>query len=184
MFMANHLTGFGAGGFIDGTAFTATLDTDADGWDGYTLVTPIPFASLTVPNGLVTRLRVSIRAANAQAFGFDNCYIGHRAGAGDVYDFAATPTQVLFSGAGGATVTAGSTLVSDWVNFTWDRASGLTTAIHCNGGAGADNIRILSSGSISSYWKAAVSESATVDKTGYTASAQIFLISKIECDGF
>ena len=44
-------------------------------------------------------------------------WIGTRAGAGDQYDYASSPTQMLFSGGASVNVT-GTGIWSDWLSFT------------------------------------------------------------------
>jgi hypothetical protein len=44
-------------------------------------------------------------------------WIGTRAGAGDQYDYASTPTQILFSGGASVNVTE-TDIWSDWLSFT------------------------------------------------------------------
>lgn len=166
------------------TLYSQALDTDGGNWDGYTNVVTIAAAALTIPSDAILFIRATFQAGNAEALTITNAYVGHKAASGNAWDFAATPAQFLFSGSGTKTITAGTEVVSDWVNFVYNKTSGLTIAMYHNGGAGADTLRYKTGlgANINEYYKAATNEAATVVKSaGYTTNAgYLFAINKIE----
>jgi hypothetical protein len=172
-----------AGGITYATVFdnAANFDADTGGWDGHTIRIRVPHSMLGGSLSGKTHLRVTLRAASAEAFGLSKLYVGHPAGAGDAWDAAAL-TQLLFSGASGATVPGGGTLPCDGTAFAYDGASGLIFSVHCNGGGASDGMRrdtVLTGANY--YFKAAVDEAATANVSGYSTTANsLALISAIE----
>jgi hypothetical protein len=169
-----------------GTMYSLTLDNDGGtGFNGYTFAQVYDLAALTLPSDSITRMRVRIQAVTSEGCDIDGMYVGHQAGAGDAYDFAATPVQILFSGSGSVSVGAGSTALSDWASFAYDKTSKLVFAWHISSAADAMK-RKLSTSNVTSYFRAATSEAATVNKTaGYTGDATTtYFINLIETDGF
>ena len=149
-------------------AQSAASDVDVGSWNGYTSVQVI--GSAEISNTGKQFFRVSISAASGASFTFANMYVEHQ-GAGDAYDFAASPTQVTFDGgSAGATVGAGTTKVSDLIEFTIDSGKALVVAFYC--GSVKDDMACRNvEANWSSYWKLG-SDAITVDKTGYTGSAR------------
>lgn len=99
-----------------------TLNTNADGQNGQTFVERIAAAELTLPSGAITQVRVRFEAGTTEQLTITNAYVEHRAAAGDAYDFAATPVQLLFSGSGSVTIPSGTSQWSDWAAFGSDIA--------------------------------------------------------------
>lgn len=164
------------------TIFSQALDSNSDGNNGYTQVQSFAVAGLTLPGGAIVRVRVTFEASSAEGFTITNAYIGHAAGAGDAYDFSATPVQLLFSGGASAVISAGATAVSDWATFAYNKTSALLIAFYAGGGAGSDAQRYKASvANTTNYYKVA-NDAATVDKTGYATSASLAAINKIEVE--
>lgn len=169
-----------------GTMYTQTLNADNASLNGNTFVILFSVAELTLPAGSITQMRVTFEAASAsEGLIVTDAYVGHRAGAGDAYDFAATPVQLLFSGVANVSIGIGGTATSDLASFAYDKTSDLLVAYYVGGGTGQDSARERTSVSgVNRYVKAA-NDAATVDKTGYALTAGNLLgINKIETDGF
>lgn len=166
------------------TIFTVTLDTDGGGFNGYTVVQRLTPTALTLPTDDIEQIRVTFRAGNGEALTITNAYIGHRAGAGDAYDFSTTPVQLLFSGGASGAVSIGSTLTSDWASFAYNKTSDLLIAYYVGGGVGVDTLRRKAGvANTNSYYKVA-NEAATVDKSsGYTDNGtEVLTIASIEVE--
>lgn len=163
------------------TLFSGSLTTDADGWNGNTIVDVWNTSALTIPSGIIVQIRATFKAAAAQALTITNAYIGHKAASGDAYDFLNTPTQLLFGGGASGTASAAGTVTSDYVNFNYNKINGLIIAFYCGGGTSSDDLS--RSGTITGvawYFKVA-NEAALVDKTGYsTATGSVGAVSLIE----
>lgn len=167
------VTGAGAADLTT-TIFEQTLNDDADGNTGATRRQMINAAILTDPGFTPVEARVRFEAGSGEQLTITKAYIGHKAGAGDAYDFAATPVQLLFSASASVTIPAGMAVESDWAAFVWDRSSGIIVSYYMNGGLSADSERFLNSvANAEAYIKAAVDEAATVDVTGYSAPGAI-----------
>lgn len=167
------------------TGYSNTLNADTGGWNGYTLVNEFAIAGLSLPSLPIVGVRCTFQAAAAtEGLTITNAYIGHKAASGDAYDFAATPTQLLFGGAAGYAIGIGSQQVTDFAPFAYNKTSNLLVAFYVNGGASVDTLRYIASGvsNVNSWFRAATNEAGTVNKTtGYTANAgRLLAINKIE----
>lgn len=181
------LSSLKAGGSAVGTLYSAALNGDGGGWNGYTMVVRFPASVLTLPSGSITQMRVTIEAGSVEGVTITNAYIGHRAGSGDVYDFATTPVQLLWGGSGTKAIAAGVQEVSDWAIFAYDKTTDLLISAYTNGGASVDTYRrLVTATGVFTYERAATNEAGTVNKTtGYTATSNHNLgIAKIETDGY
>jgi len=169
---------------VSDTIFAQTLNTNGDGQNGFTRVAGFAVAALTLPPGNIARVRFTLQAGTTQAITLSGAHVGHAAAAGDAYDFLATPVQLLFAGSGSKVIAANTSEVTDWATFAYNKTSALLMAWNCNGGTGSDMARYASSVSnVTDYFKAAVNEPATVNKTGYTAQGGIcILVNKIEVE--
>lgn len=158
------------------TLYSNTLNFNNDDWNGYTVVVRIPASVMSLPSFSIAKIRFRLEAGSTEACTFSKVYVGHRAGSGDEYDFSTTPVAVLFSGAASGVASSGSTVTSDWANFTYDKTSDLLLAIYFGGGTSSDMTRAkYSVTSIDSYYILG-DEAATVNKTaGYTKQATNFL---------
>lgn len=189
MLKSNRLIGFGArrsSVATWGIVWSNALGTNRGGYDGFTVRDVFAIAGLTVPSGTVTKIRVTYSSGTGENLTVSNAYAGTQAGSGDPYDFSATPTQILFSGAASKTITAGTDFLSDEMTFSWDKTSPLVLAGYFGGGASNDTLNTAAAAisNLTEYSKAG-SDAATVNATGYaTDTARSGAIKKIEMTGF
>jgi len=164
-----------------GTLFSAALSSNSDGWNGFTGVIRIEASAMSLPSGSITKLRMRYKAGSSEGFTVTNTYMEHRASSGDVYDFATTPTQILFAGSASKTISAGTTEWSDWMDFAYNKIDDLLVSFYAGGGAGSDMLSYaLSVTGVNKYDKVA-NDAATVNKTGYgTTAGYCGLINAIE----
>lgn len=163
------------------TILNQSLTTNGSGWNGYTIRPVIAAAALTDPGFNPTQMRVTIATSSALALTFAKWYVGHKAAAGDAMD-ADSLTQFLFSGSAGATISAGGTLVSDWLNFAWNRSSGLVLPVYISS-ANDGAIRNTGFANADYYYKSGADEAATANVSGGTYSSvasSLIFITKIE----
>lgn len=168
----------GAGTFVD--AFNQTPDAFTGLGNGYTMRTV--FLSGLLSNTGKKYVRVTFYAQNVTlGLTIDGAYIGLQ-GAGDAYDFLSTPTQLTFDGgSAGFAIAAGASKVSDGVVFTIPASTNIVITSHTSANSGIGGKSGLASGN-RLYFKSGVSEAATVDVTGYTASTDgtVWAIGRIE----
>ncbi|RWD17023.1 MAG: hypothetical protein EOS75_03850 [Mesorhizobium sp.] len=182
MLMMNNLIGFGvrraSGGGGGGSAWLPVaisgLDTDDVGWNGYTLRQVIN--SAVMANTGLSKVRVSFNAASGGMV-IGNAYIGMAAGSGDAYDFAGTPSELLFSGGSGVTVPSNGTSVSDELTFTILPGGNLVISLQFTGGADTKRKDPLTGWQ--SYYKSGA-DAATVNASGYTTWKSALCISLVE----
>ena len=142
-------------------------DTDSD-WGAANRRQVIKASDVLVNASSIT---IDFTAAAATA-GLDIAlaYIGEAAATGDAYDFASTPTQILFSGAASASLSIGETLTSDTVAYSVDSSKDLIISIGItNASAAKARAESPSTGNDMYYKAGASSDAGTVDVTGYTA---------------
>jgi len=162
------------------TAFNATLTSDSGGWVNYTLVDVFKVAGLSLPAGDITAMRITFRGPTAEGSDMQNCYVGHAAASGDPYDFSATPVQVTFDGGSSSKyIVSGSDILSDWVNFAYNKTSNLVIAMAFN--TPNDTLRYKTGEANVDTYYAGGSLAATVNKTGFSIlSGQLFVVKTIE----
>lgn len=169
---AYRVTGTGTGEWV--TAVALSSFSSSSGWAGYTLRSVIPAADLLAGS----KLRLTLRGASSGAdLAVSAAYIGLQATSGDVYDFAASPVQVLVGGSGSFSVPTGSTVVSDEILLPIDGTKNLVFAVACTAGGMARHVR--------SGWKKYEkygADAATVDASSYAGPGDnnSYLISKVE----
>jgi hypothetical protein len=163
------------------TIYTNTVNTDENGYNGFTFVMSFAVAGLTLPAGAITQIRFTFQAGSTEALTITNAYVEHVAGAGDAYDFAATPVQLLWAGAASKVITANTNATTDWANFHYNKTSDLLCAFYMGGGVGSDMSRYKTAVSNVSRYNKSANDAATVNKTGYTLNVGILdSIIKIE----
>lgn len=174
------LAGTAGGSVLTAAGPFAPVQT-SPGWNGFTLVSQI--ASSLISNTGHTETRVKLMGAvtgaeNAQCNG---AYIGMRAGAGDAYDFAATPVQLLVGGSGTFTVPNAGFVTTDWATFTITAATDLLIAFQFNN-ISHDSIGIRTSVTGATKYEKAGADAATVNKTGYgsTVASTIYFVNLVE----
>lgn len=114
--------------------------TDLDYFD-FCVRTRIAHANLVATG---TQLRITVKAGSS-ALNWDNTSVGLRAASGDEYDTAATPVNILWSGAAPLSLSSGASATSDWATitvdgttdlvFTWDFAHTGNSVFMCLGTA-------------------------------------------------
>lgn len=131
----------------------------------HTFRTVIAAAQLTDVSA--SQVRVKFAAPSGGNCVIAGAYIGVKSG---TYGFASTPTQLLFGGAAGTTLTAGSgNSYSDAVTFAYDGTSDLVVAVNYTSGS----VRYLNTTSTgwTLYFKASVADASTTSPSGYTLDA-------------
>lgn len=155
------------------TSSTWVANVNSSGWSGLTLRQIIPTSALLAGS----RIRLTVRSGTAGDANIGAMYIGAQGG-GDAYDFAGTPTQVLFSGASGVVVPQLSEVVSDQVVFAVSGSSPLVIATYFNSTTYIGARAAITGWS--GYYKSG-NDTTTVDATGYLATAnQAHMFVKIE----
>ena len=150
------------------TTTSTSLTANSGGWGNYTLRMFIPQASLLVTGG--SQVRITLTAASSVNLVINDCYFGQASGSYSATSpaFAGTPTQVLFSGAAGTTVTAGTSAVSDGVSGSIPAANGICIACNINN----LQVRATAASTPANFqfsYKAGATDSATVAASGYTS---------------
>lgn len=163
------------------TLFSQALDSNDGGLNTDTYVFRFEAAALTMPSAAISQIRVTFEAGTTEAGTITNAYIEHAAAAGDSYDFATTPVQLLVSGGGTIAIPISSTVTTDWANFVYDKTSALLIAIYMGSGTSTDTLRSKAGlSNITRYTKTA-NDAATVNKTGYSSTAgSLYGINQIE----
>lgn len=170
-------------------AFNTAIAGSSSGWTGWTLVMVFNAAALADVNGTQVRLTVEFNSASPpNANTFAAVYMGKAAGSGDIYDFAATPAHVTFSG--GDIVGDNSTFifVSDTVDLpeAFDGTVNYCVAVEFTTNlVGNADIQFASSVSNVTAAYSNVLQAATVNKSsGYsTESSVLYFVSRIEILG-
>lgn len=181
MLQVNNLIGFGAeppGGIV--TVLDQAFNIPSNTWNGYTLRQRIERAALSgVPSG-ATKIRVTGEAAAAEGVSWDATYVGFASGS-DAWD-AASLTQITWSGGSGSgSISAGAQLTSDLISFADDGTSALILTIHFNSSSDSIGEYDAFTGLGNRYFKAAASEAATGNVSGYTSTPnRLAFYTKIE----
>lgn len=158
------------------STFSQTLNIDSTGWSGFNLRQLINSALLSA-SGASTRL--TLQASSAASCAIDGVYIGHQAGAGDLYDFDGGQAQALVSGSASFTINTGTSVVTDPIAFSFDHTKNAIVAVHFNTTSAVRGLAGIANAT--AYSKSAANETATSNVTGYAAGASALrLVSKIE----
>jgi hypothetical protein len=114
------------------TAFDmGTATNNVGGWSGYTLRVVV---SSSLLGGSFTKLRVTYLGGVSATARVGETYVQESAGSGDIYDFATTPSQILFSGVFGFTALAANTrLLSDELSLSLPGTSDLVITTYTDG---------------------------------------------------
>lgn len=131
--------------------------------------------------GPSTMIRLKLRAANTGAdIQIGKFYIGLQASSGNVYDFAATPAQALFSGSASVTIPVNTAIFTDPVSLTIPLSQAIVTSAYLVAGdlrvcntTDSGNRRFFRTGD----------DAASVIGTGtYTesSSGQVYLVEEIQ----
>jgi len=167
------------------TLYSQTLNANNASLNGITFVQRFNVAALTLPSGTIATMTVRFEAASVtEGLIVTNAYIGHAAAAGDAYDFAATPVQLLFSGAANVSIGVGATATSDAAAFAYDKTNPLLIAWYVGGGTSQDSARERTGlGSDIIRYNKTANDAATVNKTGYsTVSGSLIAINLVQAE--
>lgn len=135
------------------------------GWNGYTLRILVPGSALAAGSRVRFRLGAGTLAGGLMNIGA--AYFGKQAASGDPWDFAAAPTQVLFGGLSGVSISNNSERVSDEVVMAVTAEPHLLS-VYFNG---ASDVAVIGSAPGFAYYYRLANDPATVNASGYTSSA-------------
>ena len=154
--------GGGGGSWV--SQYAVPFNGNETGWSGYTL--RIVFPALANAG---TKLRLTVGGYTGGSWSIGALYLGHRAGSGDNYDFASTPSQVTVAGSPTWSGTT-SDIICDEVPGTFNIGDRIMMSVYFpTAPAIARTGTALASGSV--YYKSG-NDASTVDATGYTIAAQ------------
>jgi len=143
-------------------------------WGGFTFRVVVPTSALVAGS----KIRLTCQSSDTSGCTISAMYVGAAAASGDDYDFATTPTPVLFSGSASAAIGAASSLVSDPTTFTVDASKPLIISTYMSVAGRTANITTLA-GWVTRYKSG--NDAATVNATGYSTSAYAAnFVTKIE----
>lgn len=129
-------------------------------------------------------VRVTFVAGASEGVTIDGAYIGHQAGAGDIWDFDGGQVRITFNGgSNGVTIAANDTATSDEISFSLDETKNLVVATGIANNTSSDTVRRATSatGFNSTNKASANGEEGTTDVTGYSSNpSQRDLVGKIE----
>jgi hypothetical protein len=164
--------------------YSQATDSESTGWGQYALRNLFYAAGFVSPPTSGKKVRVTLSTVGATgAMAVDLLYVGHAAAAGDDYDMDGSQVQITFSGGATASLSAGTTLVSDAVPFVFDPTKRLIVSIGFNATSPyAGRKTGLGANFIPASKALSASEAGTSDVTGYAAGTSGFIhgVSKIE----
>jgi hypothetical protein len=142
------------------------LNANSTGWAGYNLREPI-FLNAGVIAG--EKIRFRLRSSTAAGMDIVRAYVGQSASTtGDGrYQFATTPTQLLFGGVSGATVATNSTVTTDDTVFVQDGTKYILLSVDYNS-VGTSAIRSLNDTTKSTTFFKLAGNASDVAPTGYS----------------
>lgn len=147
------------------TLWKWTTGSRNDNWAGYNIRMVLPVGFFT---SSFTKLRLRMLCTGT-AYVVSRVFFGTKAGAGDAYDFASAPSEVLFSGGSGKSMSTQSVAVSDDLTYSVDASTQYIIAMHIASGASVPNAGKPTSATV--YKKSAADETATADVSGYSTDA-------------
>lgn len=137
-----------------------TLTANRATWGNFTIRQIISSANIIKAG---TGVQVTLEAPSGTSLGVLAAYIGERSGS--TTSFASTPVQLLWSGSGTPTISAGTSLASDTAAFTITGSSDLIVAVYAN-----QSNRREKTGATSGYacWYKSGNDASTVSTSGYS----------------
>ena len=157
------------------TVHSQTLNNSLGSNQGYTFRSRFTTYS-TAETGPFTKIRITFQPGAGGSMGIENASVGLYAGSNT--NTTGTPTQLFFNtGSNSATITAGNTLVSDELTFSWTHTDDLVVVIDIDGTNGFLNCH-LSSGQ--GGFNAAATNSYNNATGGLNNAAHTYGISLIE----
>ena len=170
----------GAGTASD--TFTATLDADNVGNDNDSHRQVIPASAIST-NGDFVRITLEA-AATGDGLKMDNVAIVERSGS--TASGTTVPTEILFSGTSGTgTVTAGNTIVSDWLEYSIDETKDYLIVMDWSTDSANDAARIITSAGSTLYRRTDFNSYNISSGSGFSTigSSHYFAVNKIEVAG-
>lgn len=176
----------------DTTIGSWTLTANDTGWENFTHRNVFP---ITAAGGPLNQFRVTFEASSANTWKVDNASLGisiHTAATADNASDAettATPVELLFSGASGFTLTAGTTIVSDWVTLAGVASTSLLVVVQDVSNTGGNSREIsglgaVTTGGTSANFKAATNSynvASPISSPDYTVfNGRLYGINKVE----
>jgi hypothetical protein len=131
-------------------------------------------------NGSAFRLTLA-GVSSGTAAAISGMYAGHKAAAGDAYDFDGTQVQVKVGGNASFSVAAGATVVTDWITYAFDETKDFVVAFHTT--SGDIRCRVNTDTTNYDWWtKTGATEVSTANASGYSQSVgyDFGLVSLIE----
>ena len=161
------------------TLANTSLATNQTGFTNYNHRMRVAGSQLSA-NGSAFRLTLA-GVSSGTAAAISGMYAGHKAAAGDAYDFDGTQVQVTVGGNASFSVAAGATVVTDWITYAFDETKDFVVAFHTSSG----DIRCRANVDAANFdwWtKTGSTEVSTANVTGYTQSGayDFGLVSLIE----
>ena len=131
-----------------------------------------------------TKIRVTIQSSSTVGITWDSVYVGHAAPSGDIVDFDGSQIRLLWSGSASGSVAAATSLVSDEINFAFDKNRSLVISIHTTGTTATSAFKTLfPAPGFHRASKVGADEAATTDvdlSVGYTEADNANAFGKIE----
>lgn len=157
------------------TTWTDTLDTDyVVTGQGYSVRNVAAAATITQSG---TQVRVTFIASLATgSMVVNHASIVERSGSTE--NGTTVPTELLFSGVSGFTLTQGGSIVSDALSFTLDETKSYLLIIDTD--TTADGLRFHNGAGDGAYYKAAAATYNQQTATGFAATTNSFSVTKIE----
>jgi len=128
-----------------------------------------------------TKFRLTLQSGSgAEGMRVDSMYAGHAA-SGAVQNFDGTQVQITVGGLSAFTVPANSSVVTDPIDYAFDKTKNFLIAWHCDSAAN-DVVRYNDAMSgAERWWKTSASEASATTVTGYfNRSSLHYFIGKIE----
>ena len=159
------------------TVFSANTSGTESGWGGYTIVNVMAAANHTY-SGLGSKIRVTLDVPASGNGQYGPVYVGHAAARGDTYDFDGNQVKLTFSAADTITPSAGSVLITDEVNFSFDGSKNVVCRFTGTGGT-LSHVNPGPTG-VSGYYNNSTASVGTTDVPFWTAYGARTYIKKIE----
>ena len=168
--------------WVDSFATTFTGETSA-AWGQRTVRQIIPAASLST-SGSYVRVVMECPLLNLGP-DVDALYIGEKAGSGDAYDMASSPTPVQLTVGGSTSFSLpqnGGEIKTDGATFAIDETKSYILSAHFSNGTfiGVNLRSVTGISGADMHYKAGVSEAATANVSGYTNSSATRLFKKVQ----
>jgi len=145
----------------EAVGYSTTFTTTTDAWAEYSLRQVIESANISASGG---RVRVTFESGAAEGASVDNVSIVERSGS--TANGTETPTELLFSGSSGFSITANTTITSDWLVFDIDETKDYIIIIDFSSNASADAMKTQTTSGIS-YFKSSSNSYDQQSVTGY-----------------